>query len=361
MLKTKLCLILACVFFIQIISAVGIYADNSKISDDVNNNAKGWSDDQIGESDYISSLQYLVNRGITSIPITESVATNVKIPYHDETSITVWMKRESFDTITRLSFNHSSGDRTPPSFKTTFDKTEFPLTINGTNYRLDQLTNSSKIKVETVKPLKLQIRMYENEGTNNIQHVTLYLNQHGNKILNNLTETGITFEKGKDTQITDPNNLIEYALITHNIQGNKDIFEFELKFSKEMNTSDLLFRIWDTERNSTYLHIPEILIVMNSLSENAWNDTVQESITKSNDGEENDQVFSDELFNQWAGFSDVTISDEDFLKHLEIDGQHIPNWVKQYNAKWIHDGKITLYDLVMTLKNLQSRGMLNYF
>jgi len=362
LLKTTLCLILTFLFSASIISTSEIYANSSNIPDVTNNYAKWWSDGQIGESDHISSIQYLVNRGTISIPITEAVATNVKIPDLDKTSsVTVLMKKESFGTITRLSFERSGGDRTPPSFKTTFEKTEFPLTINGTNYSLDHLNNSSAIKVETRKPLKLQIRMYENEGTNNIQHVTLYLNQHGYKILNNLTETDVTFEKGKTTQITDPNNLIEYAIITHSIQGNKDVFEFELKFSKEINTSDLLFRIWDTERNSVDLHIPGILIVVDSSpsSENGQNDAVQESVAKSNDGEENDQIFSAEIFNDWAGFSGITISDEEFLNHLEIEGKHIPNWIKQYNAKWIHDEKLTQYDLVITLKNLESRGILN--
>jgi len=180
------------------------------------------------------------------------------------------------------SMQKGGGDHIPPSFRTTFDKTEFPLTINGTNYRLDQINNLPTIKLETGKLLKLQIRMYENEGTDNIQHVTLYLNQHGEKILNDLTETGITFEKGKDTQITDHNNLIEHAIITHSIEGIKDVFEFELKFSKEMNTSDLLFRIWDSKKNSVNLHIPKILTVVDVSppSKNGHSD-VQKSIAKS--------------------------------------------------------------------------------
>ena len=191
------------------------------------------------------------------------------------------ISEKSFDTVTLSSFR-DSGDHIPPSFRTTFDKTEFPLTINGINYRLDQINNLPTIKLETGKPLKLQIRMYENEGTDNIQHVTLYLNQHGEKILNDLTETGITFEKGKDTQITDPNKLIEYAIIIHSIEGIKDVFEFELKFSKEMNTSDLFFRIWDTKKNSVNLYIPEVLTVIDvsATSKNGQSD-VQKAITKS--------------------------------------------------------------------------------
>lgn len=206
-----------------------------------------------------------------------------------------------FETITLSSLRDGGGDRIPPSFKTTFDKTEFPLTINGTNYRLDQIKNLPTIKLETGKLLKLQIRMYENEGIDNIQHVTLYLNQHGEKILNDLTETGITFEKEKTTQITDPNNLIEYATITHSIEGVKDVFEFDLKFSKEMSTSDLLFRIWDTKKNTINLYIPKILTVMDvsPTLKNVQKD-VQKYITKS-ESKENSQLKKTESITKCIG------------------------------------------------------------
>jgi len=41
----------------------------NKKTDWVKNNAKWWAEGNISESDYISSLQYLINQGILSIPI----------------------------------------------------------------------------------------------------------------------------------------------------------------------------------------------------------------------------------------------------------------------------------------------------
>ncbi len=52
----------------------GVNAESSTIPDWVKNNAKWWSEGQIGETDYISSLQYLINQGIIQIPITEVTA-----------------------------------------------------------------------------------------------------------------------------------------------------------------------------------------------------------------------------------------------------------------------------------------------
>lgn len=154
------------------------------------------------------------------------------------------------------------GDSTPPSYITAFDETEHPFSINGNSFSLNELDDISLTTVETGKLLHLQIKLFDNAGPQNIQHVSLYLNQHGNRILNDLTETSITFEKGKDTEIIDPHELIESASVVSSTLGNKAVFDFEVTFSKEMDTSDLLFRVWDFKRNSVDLHIPESLTVM---------------------------------------------------------------------------------------------------
>jgi len=267
----------------------GVFADELLIPDWIKNRASRWSNDQIWESSNISTSQLLDNQRSTSIPITETIVTNEKISDSDKSSpLTIWQE-EVFGTITRLSLRDSTGDQIPPSFRVTFESTEFPLTINGTNYRLDQIKNVTLTKVEIRKPLKVQIRMYENEGTDNVQHVMLYLNQHGPKILNDLTETSITYEKGKTTQIIDPNNLIANATITQSVEEYKNVFEFEVKFSKKMDMSDLLFRIWDYPRNSVDMYIPNALIVTDASAslKNVQNNVLQESVAKLNHTEEN--------------------------------------------------------------------------
>jgi len=56
------------------ITVISISAEESLIPSWIKNNAKWWSEGQIGESDYISSLQYLISQGIIEIPITEVTA-----------------------------------------------------------------------------------------------------------------------------------------------------------------------------------------------------------------------------------------------------------------------------------------------
>jgi len=66
-----------------VLFSVTTYAQSSTIPDWVKNNAKWWSEGQIGESDYIQSLQYLISQGIIEIPITKVSATEVSLTDDD--------------------------------------------------------------------------------------------------------------------------------------------------------------------------------------------------------------------------------------------------------------------------------------
>jgi len=304
---------------------------------------------------------------VGGVTITSGSVTNRECFFRSNAGadMTVWTTHfTSFGTISSSGGSGSSsggsgGDRTPPSFTTSFDKTEFPFSINGINYSLDEI-NSLSFIVETGIPVKFQIRMYDNGGTQNIQHITLYVNQHGDRILNDLTETEIIFEKGKDVEITDPYELIQSATITQSTENNKAVFDFDVIFSKEMNTSDLLFRIWDTKRNSVDLLIPESITVIlaEPKSEIIDDDILQEPNTQTDDTIDEEPIFSWDKFNSWARYSDNSISDKEFLEHIGIDGNDIPNWVQQNNAKWVNEETMTQEEFVIVLKYLESKGIL---
>jgi len=82
-----------------VLFSITAYAQTSSIPDWVKNNAKWWSDGQIGESDYISSLQYLISQGIIEIPIKQVIATDVNIADSDRAkSIVVHFSQGDFFT-----------------------------------------------------------------------------------------------------------------------------------------------------------------------------------------------------------------------------------------------------------------------
>jgi len=99
LLKKKFSGILAISLSLAVISTIGVYAETSTIPDWVKNNAKWWSEGQIGESDYISSLQYLINQEIIKIPITEVTAATTSLSDNDRAmSIVVHYDGEIFET-----------------------------------------------------------------------------------------------------------------------------------------------------------------------------------------------------------------------------------------------------------------------
>ena len=63
-------------------------------------------------------------------------------------------------------------------------------------------------------------------------------------------------------------------------------------------------------------------------------------------------------FDKWAGYSEPSMSDQEFLSQIGIDGKNIPNRFKDNNAKWFKHGLITQEDLIVALNNLNSRGII---
>ena len=74
------------IFTVSVICITGlslsVFAADSTIPEWVKNNAKWWSEGSISESDYIQSLEYLINHGIIDVPIAEVTAAQTM--YSDE-------------------------------------------------------------------------------------------------------------------------------------------------------------------------------------------------------------------------------------------------------------------------------------
>lgn len=254
----------------------------------------------------------------------------------------------------------SSSDDIAPSFTTAFSKDDYPLRISGVNYPLVMTGNIPTQTIKTGETIQIELMMYENSGPQNVRHVDMYLNQKGNRIQNDNSETAITFDQNQ-MQLRDPLNLIESANVVSSVLGNKIHFLFDVSFSKTIDTSDILFRTWDTNRNAAYLHIPDALQVIDSEDMSSGDavinddvvDTSQDSILPTI----NESSFSD-AFDQWAGYATTSMPDADFLNQLGMDAEHVPKWFKQNNAKWFKDGLISQDDFVTALDDLNNRGIL---
>ena len=106
------------------------------------------------------------------------------------------------------------------------------------------------------------LNIFENSGAQYIQHVELYVNQFGHQIFNDRTETAIIYDKQTGVEIIDPYDLISSASVHPINIGTQAQFHFQITFEKEIEKSDILFRIWDAHRNSMDLHLDEALMVI---------------------------------------------------------------------------------------------------
>ncbi len=61
-----------------------VFAADSSIPEWVKNNAKWWSEGSISDSDYVESLEYLINNGIIDVPIQITEVTAAQTMYSEE-------------------------------------------------------------------------------------------------------------------------------------------------------------------------------------------------------------------------------------------------------------------------------------
>ena len=242
----------------------------------------------------------------------------------------------------------TASDTTIPTFTT-------DLEING----VELVENSGEtITVTAGEPTNIGISATDNFGAQNITHLDIYYNHDGNKILNNLKESYITFEN-EELFSTDPNSILDSVTMLTLLVDDFKKFTFDVVFGKSFDTSDVLVRAWDLSGNSNSLYYEDALKVVSSdtvpTSESAEPTPTSESTAPASESAEPSFI---DVFDQWAGYSSTSVSDSDFLNQLGIDGDHIPKWYKQNNAKWFKDGLISQTVFVAGLDDLNTRGIL---
>jgi hypothetical protein len=239
------------------------------------------------------------------------------------------------------------------------------LEING----VQLVENSGEtITVTAGELVNIDISATDNFGPENITHLDIYYNHDGNKILNNLKESYITFEN-EELISTDPNSILDSVTMLTLLVDDFKKFTFDVVFGKSFDTSDVLVRAWDLSGNTNSLYYNDALKVVSSdtvpasesaeptptSDDSAAPTPTSESAAPASESAEPSFI---DVFDQWAGYSSTSVSDTDFLSQLGIDGDHIPKWYKQNNAKWYKDGLISQTVFVAGLGDLSTRGIL---
>jgi YVTN family beta-propeller protein len=250
-------------------------------------------------------------------------------------------------TLALLGVGHGGGAvAAQPSFTgDIFAANEYPLSIDGNNFKLDNHTNTiPTITEETGKPIHLKLLMYESAGPSDIEHVALYTNLQGiNPDISNLVNS-IIYENGQPLQITDPNKIFKSANVTTSQVDNKLQLSLDITFAKPMPKSDIVIRAWDTKKYSSDIIILNALQVTqqnnDTIKDSTPTQTKQSSVINLNNSTTNSEDHLMDAIKQWGGYTSTSISDSQLLDNIGIKGQHIPSWVLK-TTKWVVSGDVS--------------------
>jgi len=262
----------------------------------------------------------------------------------------------------------SSGDHTAPSFNTfsvTGAKTQQEdgtIGFGGILSQEIQLTNKMPTAiVETGNEIQLRMLLYENSGTSALQHIALYTNLHDKERIDK-SDTYVQYDKGKPIKIVDKNGYLSDADVSFVQRNNNVEAVFSLTFAKPMDSSDIIIRAWDTNRNSRDAIFLNAIKVEQAESAPSEKPESQPEVKQESDLVKMDPepLLSVTLLKEWAGFSDDSVSDEEFLEHLGLEGTKIPSWFKKSQvSKWVIEETISQRELLDTLKFFEKNGILN--
>jgi len=217
--------------------------------------------------------------------------------------------------------------------------------------------------VETGNEIQLRMLLYENSGTSALQHIALYTNLHGKDRIDK-SDTYVQYDKGKPITIVDKNGYLSDTKVSFVQRNNNVEWVFSLTFAKPMETSNIIVRAWDIDRNSRdavfldaiKVEQAESILVQSGQLESEPAAKLESDILEMDP----EPLLSVSLLKQWSGYSEDSVSDEEFLKNLGLEGTKIPSWFKKSQvAKWVMDDIISQKELIDTLKFFEKNGILN--
>ena len=183
---------------------------------------------------------------------------------------------------------HGTGgdDDIPPSFVTTFDENEYPISIGNTNFTFAELgINNPTTTVEIGKPIRVNLLMYDDFGPTYITQVELYTNTRGVFSGVSDSDTSIIYKKDSPRIVLDPNGFFSDVILTSSIVNQKLQLTFDITFAKEMEKSDIIVQARDIGNNVGTLTVSDAWQVIPAQAEETAETPTDESADDSVPGE----------------------------------------------------------------------------
>ena len=125
---------------------------------------------------------------------------------------------------------------------------DYPVSINGNGYLLTQFANTIQTYTgETGEPISFKMTLFDATG---VEHIALYTNLRGDAREVQDSDTYITYNEDRPLEITDPHGYFSNVNFTESEYNGKYLAEFNMTFTKPMDTSDVIIRTWDEHLNS---------------------------------------------------------------------------------------------------------------
>jgi len=293
--------------------------------------------------------------------LTNNGSTPVELKLNGQTIIVNAGTSQTFDAIPRG--GGGGGDETPPNFNTVSifgaksEQDDGTFGFGGILQKEIKLVNSMPTAiVETGQEIQLRIQIYENSGLDALQHVSLYMNLRGHERQVHQSDTFILYDKGSPVVIKDSNGYLSNADAELLERENNVEAIFSMTFEEEMDLSDIIIRTWDVNRNSRDAIFVDAIQVIPAEQQLEADDILDKQNNEPIMDPE--PLMSMEVLDDWAGYSNNPISDSEFLSHIGIDGEKIPGWFKNNNAKWVREGMLTQNEFVNALQFFDKQGFL---
>jgi len=189
--------------------------------------------------------------------------------------------------------------------------------------------SSEPIPIQTNNPIQLTFNMRENQGINNIEHLTAYFytgDPTGMSMAEIIskTDTKVLFDTGQSVHVTDPHGYFanaEFDLLEIDAWNMK--ITYDITFAKPMDTTSILIRSWDRDRNQA----DKLLVNAIKVVETSFQDVP----------------------------TDITSEESSITETQSVD---IPLWVKN-NANWWYQKQIDDSDFVSGIEYMISENIIN--
>lgn len=126
------------------------------------------------------------------------------------------------------------------------------LKINGKSIDISKYSQSIPTqKIYVNNPSDITLKIYHHDGSQNIQHVIVFMNLKGNDPQSYQSNTRIEFDKTSGVSVADPNGVFKSVTAKATYDTNYMYLSFKIVAKKPMDTTHLIIRAWDRNLSSS--------------------------------------------------------------------------------------------------------------